>query len=83
MKARIIINKISLGSAKSWILKRIVPREMLNTILCGVVAAGGVIMSPGETIETSFAWGLGISSNNQVEAYALLQALRIPNDSRI
>jgi hypothetical protein len=40
-------------------------------------------MNPRGTIETSYAWGLGISSNNQEKDYSLLQGLRIANDSRI
>lgn len=40
-------------------------------------------MDPGETLELSFEWGLGISSNNTTEAYALLQGLRSVKESKI
>jgi hypothetical protein len=30
----------------------------------GMVGSGGAIMSPRGTIKSSFAWGLGISTNN-------------------
>jgi ribonuclease HI len=36
---------------------------------------GGVIFSPGGTIRLTFSWSLGTTTNNQVEAYALLQGL--------
>jgi ribonuclease HI len=49
----------------------------------GVVGVGGAIMNPRETIETFFAWGLGISSNNQAEACALLQGMGIAINSCI
>jgi ribonuclease HI len=42
---------------------------------------GGVIMDPGGTIETSFAWGLGVFSNNQAKAYALWKGLKISKGS--
>jgi len=48
-----------------------------------VAGVGGVIMSPGGTIELLFAWGLGISSNNTAEVYALLQGLRLAIESSI
>jgi hypothetical protein len=38
---------------------------------------GGVILSPGGNHEIKYAWGLGTSTNNQVEAYALLEVLII------
>jgi hypothetical protein len=39
----------------------------------GVAGVGGVILDPRGNIETSFAWSLGITTNNQVEEYTLLQ----------
>ena len=41
----------------------------------------GVIMDPGGTIETSFAWGLGVFSNNQAKDYALWKGLKISKGS--
>jgi hypothetical protein len=41
------------------------------------VGGGGVILSPGGNHEIKYAWGLGTSTNNQVEAYALLEVLII------
>jgi ribonuclease HI len=49
----------------------------------GWQGVGGAIMSLGGTIESSFAWGLGISSNNTAEVYALLQGLRLAIESSI
>jgi ribonuclease HI len=40
-----------------------------------VAGAGGVLYGPGGNLESTFAWSIGHSSNNQVEAYALLQGL--------
>jgi ribonuclease HI len=37
----------------------------------------GVIIDPRGTTEACFAWGLGITSNNKAEAYALWQGLNI------
>jgi ribonuclease HI len=42
---------------------------------------GGVIMGPGGIIETSFAWVLGLFSNNQAKAYALWKGLKISKGS--
>lgn len=44
---------------------------------------GGIIVDPGGKTESTFAWGLRNSSNNQAEAYVLLQDLRIDNESLI
>ena len=41
-----------------------------------MAGAGGVILDPGGKIEHSFAWGLGIRTNNEAEWLALLQGLR-------
>jgi ribonuclease HI len=38
-------------------------------------------MDPRGTIETYFAWGLGVLSNNQAKAYALWQGLKIAKGS--
>ena len=38
---------------------------------------GGFIMDPGGTIETSFAWVLGVFYNNQAKDYALWKGLKI------
>jgi ribonuclease HI len=37
----------------------------------------GIIMDPGGTSRTYFAWGLGIASNNRAGAYALWQGLKV------
>ena len=36
----------------------------------------GVILSPSGSIRSSYAWGLGVESNNLAEYYALWQGLR-------
>ena len=41
----------------------------------------GVIMDPGGTIETSFAWGLGVFSNNQAKTYAFWKRMKISKGS--
>jgi ribonuclease HI len=38
---------------------------------------GGGIIDPRGTTEACFAWGLGITSNNKAEAYALWQGINI------
>jgi ribonuclease HI len=43
---------------------------------CGVVG-GGVITNLEGIVKASFAWGLGNSSNNLVEAYVLWHGLKI------
>jgi len=35
----------------------------------------GVILYPGGNIETTYVWGLGNPTNNQIEVYALFQGL--------
>lgn len=37
----------------------------------GVAGVGGSILSPDETIEITYLWGLGHRTNNHVKAYAL------------
>jgi ribonuclease HI len=41
----------------------------------GVASVGGVIFSPRGTLRLTFSWSLVTITNNQVEAYALLQGL--------
>jgi hypothetical protein len=48
-----------------------------------VASTGGAIMSHGGTIESLYVWGLGIASNNTIEAYTLLQGLRLVIQSSI
>jgi hypothetical protein len=43
----------------------------------------GIIFDPEGRMESTFAWGLGTSTNNQDEAYALFQGLLLANDSNI
>jgi ribonuclease HI len=45
--------------------------------LTGVVGVGGVIYDLEGKQESTYAWGLGIATNNQAKAYALLQGLSI------
>ena len=49
-----------------------VPRKAIQ----GWQARGGVILDPDGKTEHSFAWGLGIRTNNEAEWLALLQGLR-------
>jgi ribonuclease HI len=56
-------------------------KDIVDNIHDGVAGVGGVITDPRETTETSFTQGLGVLSNNQAEAYALWQGLKIAKDS--
>ena len=42
----------------------------------GPSGGGGVILFPSGSTRSSFAWGLGVESNNFAEFYALWQGLR-------
>ena len=42
----------------------------------GPSGGGGVIFTPLGSIQSTFAWGLGVQSNKFVEFYALWQGLR-------
>ena len=42
----------------------------------GPSGGGGVILTPSGSIQSSFAWGLGVETNNFAEFYALWQGLR-------
>ena len=42
----------------------------------GPSGGGVVILMPSGSIQSSFAWGLGVETNNFVEFYALWQGLR-------
>jgi ribonuclease HI len=48
-----------------------------------VAGAGGVILFPRGNKVLSFHWSLGIASNNQAEAYALLQGLLLAKKMNI
>lgn len=52
---------------------------MKMTFYLGMAGVGGVILFPNEMIELTFPWDLGMRSNNQVEAYALLKGLQLTN----
>jgi ribonuclease HI len=39
--------------------------------------ARGVLYGPGGNIVSTFSWNLGVATNNQAKAYALLQGLSI------
>ena len=39
-----------------------------------------MVISPDRLTESSFSWGLGIMSNNQVESYSLLKACLIAKE---
>ena len=43
----------------------------------GVAGARGILVDPEGNVELTFAWGLGIRTNNEAEWMALLQGLRI------
>jgi len=45
--------------------------------MIGVAGMGGILIDPKGKNELSYAWGLGIFSNNQTKAYALLQGPRM------
>lgn len=47
-----------------------------------VAGAAGIILDPKGQLETTYAWGLGNSTNNQAEAYALIQGLLSINVAR-
>jgi hypothetical protein len=38
-------------------------------------SGGGVLLNPNEQLELSYAWGLGVETNNRAEALALWQVL--------
>ena len=41
------------------------------------VGAGGLIFYLGGNLETSFSWGVGQTTNNQAELYALLKTCQL------
>lgn len=43
----------------------------------GVAEVEGVILDPKVNTKVSYAWNIGTSSNNQVEAYATLRGIQI------
>ena len=43
----------------------------------GKAGAGGLIFYPGGNLETSFKWGVGQTTNNQAELYALLKSCQL------
>ena len=43
----------------------------------GKAGEGGLIFYPGGNLETSFSWGVGQTTNNQAELYALLKACQL------
>jgi ribonuclease HI len=45
--------------------------------MSGVADAGGFLYDPGGHEELSYAWSLGTCNNNQAEAYAPLQGLKL------
>jgi ribonuclease HI len=42
-----------------------------------------VLYDPRGKIETPYHWSIGITTNNQVEAYALLKGLQIERENNI
>ena len=51
---------------------------MYQYFTCNIyIYAGGILLDPGGNIEQSYAWGLGIRTNNEAEWLALLQGLQI------
>jgi len=51
--------------------------QLLYLYRGGGVGAGGDILRPDEETKTQFTWGLGRSTNNQVEFIALWKVLEI------
>ena len=43
----------------------------------GISSVGGMVFSLDLSSQTSFSWGLGVSSNNQAKIYSLLKACQI------
>jgi ribonuclease HI len=43
----------------------------------------GAILIPGGTMVLTYAWGLGIASNNLVETYALMQGIQLEIEANI
>jgi hypothetical protein len=43
----------------------------------------GIICNPRGHIITSYAWGLGSMKNNEAEAYALFEGIRLAQSMRI
>jgi ribonuclease HI len=41
----------------------------------GVAGGGGILVSPNGLLEITYAWGLGIETNNRAKALALWQGL--------
>jgi ribonuclease HI len=48
-----------------------------------VAGAGGVLYSLGGIQRIAYSWSLGLATNNQAEAYALLQGLRLAKQEEI
>jgi ribonuclease HI len=48
-----------------------------------VASVGGIILDPGGNTLFQFAWGLGVKTNNIVEAYSLYLGLKIARDHQI
>ena len=49
----------------------------------GEAGAGGILLNPGGHVEHTFAWGLGIRTNNEAEWMALIQSLHILQEKKI
>jgi ribonuclease HI len=49
---------------------------MIMRQICEVKGAGGVLFDPRGSIELTYFWSLGQTTNNQAEAYALLEILK-------
>jgi len=51
--------------------------RLTNTSKFGVTGAGGVFISPGGKVDLKYSWGLGIKTNNEAEAFALLKGCHL------
>ena len=43
----------------------------------------GILLNPGGHVELTFAWGLGIRTNNEAEWLALIQGLHLLNTKKL
>jgi ribonuclease HI len=49
----------------------------------GVVGAGGILLDHGGNAMFHYAWGLGTTTNNIAEAYALYEGLKLAKECNI
>jgi ribonuclease HI len=49
----------------------------------GVTGVGGSLSAPGGIQVVTYAWGIGITTNNIVEAYYIYEGLRMAKENKI